>query len=100
MRFALCNEVFADRPLREAFQAAREIGYTGVELAPFSLGSPDEQPSRVLKDVRELSRADRSAIRRSAEHADLAIIGLHWLFAETQGFHLTSPNPAIPLCHL
>ena len=34
-------------------------------------------------------------MRRQAEAAGVRIIGLHWLLARTEGFQLTSPDPAV-----
>jgi sugar phosphate isomerase/epimerase len=88
MRYALCNETFAHLPLAEGFRLTAEIGYTGVEIAPFTLKGPGVE----LADVRELSSAERLAIRSAAEGAGLEVVGLHWLLAKTSGFYLTSPD--------
>lgn len=85
MRFAICNETFVDWPLEKGFAFAAECGYAGVEIAPFTI-------SRYVTDV---PAAVRREIRREAEAAGLEVVGLHWLLAKTEGFHLTSPDAAI-----
>ena len=42
MKFAICNETFQDRPFEKAFAFAAECGYSGVELAPFTLGEVEQ----------------------------------------------------------
>ena len=37
MNFAICNETFQDRSFSEQCQAAEAAGYTGIEIAPFTL---------------------------------------------------------------
>jgi sugar phosphate isomerase/epimerase len=85
MKYAICNETFGDWPLDRAFAFARECGYTGLEVAPFTLG----------RYANEISSERRSEVRRQAESAGLEIIGLHWLLAKTDGFYLTSPDAAV-----
>lgn len=80
--FAICNETFQDWPFEKAFALTAECGYDGIEIAPFT----------VAHDVRDVSAARRSEIRRQADEAGLKICGLHWLLAKTEGFHLTSPD--------
>ncbi len=84
MKFAICNETFVDWPLERACQFAAECGYTGLEIAPFTLAD----------DVRSITLEQVAATRRAATDAGLEIIGLHWLLAKTSGLHLTSPDPA------
>ncbi len=85
MKFAICNETFVDWPLAQAFSFARECGYTGVEIAPFTLA----------EDVRQLSAARRGEVARLAAESDLEVVGLHWLLAKTKGLHLTSPDRGV-----
>jgi sugar phosphate isomerase/epimerase len=85
MKFAICNETFQDWPFERAFAFARECGYTGVEIAPFTIDT----------DVRKIGPARRAEVRRAADDAGLEVIGLHWLLARTEGFYLTSPDAAV-----
>ena len=91
MRFAICNETFADKPLAEGFRLAADIGYTGIEIAPFTL-SESLGADASLSDVRNLSSAARQSIRACVADAGLEVVGLHWLLAKTEGFYLTSPD--------
>jgi sugar phosphate isomerase/epimerase len=84
-KFAICNETFKDWPFDKAFSLAAECGYTGIEIAPFTIADY----------VTRISAARRTEVRRQAEKAGLEVVGLHWLLAKTQGFHVTSPDPAI-----
>lgn len=85
MKFGICNETFEGWTLRRACEFSRACGYTGLELAPFTLA----------QDIRSLSVPARSEIRSTIEDAGLEVIGLHWLLAKTQGIHLTSPDPIV-----
>ncbi|MEZ6141770.1 MAG: sugar phosphate isomerase/epimerase family protein [Zavarzinella sp.] len=84
-KYAICNETFQDWPHEKVCQTVREIGYTGLEIAPFT----------IAPYITEVSTSQRQELRRVAEANDLKIIGLHWLLAKTEGFMLTSPDPAI-----
>ena len=85
MKFAICNETFLDWPMDRACGFAAECGYTGIEIAPFTLAA----------HVGDVSHTQREAIRRQAEAAGLEVVGLHWLLAKTEGLHLTSPDAAV-----
>jgi sugar phosphate isomerase/epimerase len=85
MKFAICNETFQDWPLDKAFRYAAELGYTGLEIAPFTIHT----------SAYEISPARRAEVRQLAEDAGLPIIGLHWLLAKTTGYYLTTPDDAV-----
>jgi sugar phosphate isomerase/epimerase len=85
MKLAICNETFKDWPLDKAFRYARDLGYTGIEIAPFTID----------KNAYDISPARRAEVRRQIEGADLEMIGLHWLLAFTEGYYLTSPDAAV-----
>lgn len=85
MKFAICNETFLDWPFEKAFAFARECGYTGVEIAPFTIHT----------DACKISAQRRTEVRRQAEDAGLDVIGLHWLLAKTEGLYLTTPDAAV-----
>ena len=85
MRFAICNETFQDWPFEKAFSFARELGYTGIEIAPFTIST----------NAYDISVAKRDEVRRQAEDAGLEVVGLHWLLAKTTGYYLTTPDDAV-----
>lgn len=85
MRFAICNELFQDWPWERALELTRECGYTGWEIAPFTLGGrPD-----LLPPERRAQLADQ--VRRSG----VEVVGLHWLLAKTEGYHLTTNDQEV-----
>ncbi len=85
MRFGICNEMFEGWKLEDVFRQAAELGYSGVEIAPFTLGARPDQ----------LSRPERGSIRASAARAGVEVIGLHWLLAKTEGLHLTTRDAEV-----
>ena len=85
MEFAVCNEIFESAERREAYRFARELGYKGLEVAPFTLGA----------DPTALTAQQRDAFAREVEDAGLQVVGLHWLLAKTEGYHLTTADESI-----
>ena len=85
MTIYLCNEVIASRPFREQCIFARECGYDGIEIAPFTLG---EDPTR-------LTAAQIADYRAIAEGEGVGVGGLHWLFAAPQGLSITSRDDTV-----
>lgn len=84
-RYAICNELFEGWPLAKTAALVAELGYEGLELAPFTL----------CDYVTNLSAAERRQIRQTIEGAGLAVVGLHWLLAQTEGFQLNDPDPDV-----
>jgi sugar phosphate isomerase/epimerase len=85
MRYAICNETFDGWDHGRVCETAARFGYTGLEIAPFSLAPR----------ITDVSPEQRRQLRRQAEDAGVPIIGLHWLLAKTNGFLVTSPDSAV-----
>lgn len=85
MKLSICNELFEGWKIEDVFRTAVEIGYDGVEIAPFTLA----------ESVAEISEARRKEIVRAAESSGVEIVGLHWLLASPKGLYLNHPNEAI-----
>lgn len=85
MKFGICNETFKDWPFEKAFSHARQLGYTGIEIAPFTIEN----------DVRNISAAKRAEVKALAQQNELEVIGLHWLLAFTEGFYLTTTDTSV-----
>ena len=56
-----------------------------MEIAPFTLAPR----------AADVSEEQREEIRTLADKNGIEIIGLHWLLAGTEGFHLTSPDEGV-----
>ena len=90
MKYAICNEIFGEMTFDEVFSLAAEIGYTGIEIAPFTLNT-----SASPFDVHSVSSEKKQETLAAAQAAGLEVIGLHWLLAKTEGFYLTSPDTQV-----
>lgn len=82
---AICNETFGGWDHARVCEFVAATGYTGLEIAPFTLAPR----------ITDVSAEKRRELRRVAEAVGLQIIGLHWLLAKTEGLHVTSPDPAV-----
>ncbi|QNN20842.1 sugar phosphate isomerase/epimerase [Planctomycetales bacterium ZRK34] len=87
MKFAICNETYQNWPLQQACEDIAAAGYTGIEIAPFTL---DEDPLT-------LNESQAEAAGLVAREAGLDVIGLHWLLVRPKGptLHLTTPDAAV-----
>ena len=81
-RQSTCNEAFDKWPFDGACRAIRNAGYTGIEIAPFTLA---ESPV----DVAAAKRAEYRSIMRNE---GLTFVGLHWLMVSPKGLHVTTPD--------
>ena len=84
-RFAMCNEAFERRPFTEVCRTLRTVGYTGIELAPFTLGD----------DPLALRAAQRRELRDIIVGEGLDFVGLHWLLVVPFPIHVTTPDLAL-----
>jgi len=85
MKISICNELFQGWPIERVFDYAAQLGYDGVEIAPFT----------VADSVTEISPAKRKAIRRAAEQSGVEIVGLHWLLVKPEGLSINHPDEII-----
>ncbi len=83
-RLALCNEVIRDFPFARQCEITRDLGYHGLEVAPFTLG----------EDAYRMPTAERAAIRRAAADHGVAVSGLHWLLVAPAGLSITTADRA------
>jgi len=81
----MCNEAFGQRPFAETCRGIRQAGYSGIEIAPFTLA---ESPSQV-------TAAQRAEYRSAMQAEGLAFAGLHWLMASPPGLHVTTPDAGL-----
>jgi len=84
-RYAICNETYGDWPLAKACDHAAACGYSGIEIAPFTLAPL----------VTDLSPQARGDLRRTIARSGLDCVGLHWLLAKTEGFHVAHPDAEV-----
>jgi sugar phosphate isomerase/epimerase len=84
-RHSICNELYEKRPFALACQSIRQAGYTGIEIAPFTLA----------EDAGAIPPLRRREIRSAIEEAGLQFVGLHWLLAAPPGLHVTTPDLAL-----
>lgn len=85
MKFGICNEIFQGWGLQDAMLFAKEAGYDGIELAPFTLA----------KYVTDISESERSKIRDTAKKIGIDIVGIHWVLVQADGMYLTHPDKEV-----
>jgi sugar phosphate isomerase/epimerase len=82
LRHAICNEVFESWAFADACRAIRDAGYTGIEIAPFTLA----------EDPANISPMRRRECRDIMACEGLQFVGLHWLMVSPKGLHVTTPD--------
>lgn len=85
-KLAVCNETFQGAEFAEGCELALATGYTGVEIAPWTLSD----------DPASLSSERRRECRAAMEQAGVACVGLHSLLTVPAGeLHITTPDDAV-----
>lgn len=84
-KHSICSEVFDKWPFAEACKAVRKAGYTGYEIAPFTLS---DDPAAIPAE----KRREYASIMVSE---GLTFAGLHWLMVAPKGLHVTTPDEAL-----
>src|SRR3954464_10369779 len=84
-RHSICNEAFEGRPFGTSCKIIRQAGYTGIEIAPFTLA---ERPT-------DITAGQRRDYRDIIESEGLRFVGLHWLMVSPKGLHVTTPDAAL-----
>jgi sugar phosphate isomerase/epimerase len=85
MKISICNELFKDWDVEQVFDYAAQLGYDGVELAPFTIG----------ETASDVSAATRKKICQAAAKAGIEIVGLHWLLVKPEGLYINHPDSTI-----
>jgi D-psicose/D-tagatose/L-ribulose 3-epimerase len=85
MKFALCNEVLQPLAFAQQCKLAAQLGYDGLEVAPFTLAG----------DPMAITDAQAREFRRIAQDAGLEIFGLHWLLVAPAGLSIVSEDAAL-----
>lgn len=84
-RYAICSEIFKEWDIPRACRTAASLGYTGFEVAPFTLA----------ESVIDISPARRREILSIIEDAGMVCSGIHWLLVSPKGLHLTTHDAAL-----
>ena len=85
--YAMCNESMMDLPFAEQCKIVGDAGYTGIEIAPFTL---------VKEGVGEITVTQRQEMFMAMTDNGLKCAGLHWLLAPPPtGLHFTTPDDAL-----
>lgn len=90
MKFAICNEIFYSEDqdawtIQRQFETAAEIGFDGLEIAPFTLAD----------HVDEITDAQKQDIISASEDTGVEVAGIHWLLVGPENMHATSPDPQV-----
>ena len=86
MKFGICSEIFKEwNDVSRAIAYTKEIGYDGIEIAPFTLA----------QHVTDIPASTRSAIVKKAQEADLEVLGIHWVLVGPEGLHINGPDKAV-----
>jgi len=73
MKLSICNEIFEGWSLAKTFRYVKQLGYDGIEIAPFTIAG----------NVEKVSKEKRNEIRKEANENKLEVVGTHWVLVTT-----------------
>jgi sugar phosphate isomerase/epimerase len=85
MKFGICNEIYRGWKIEDTLAHAAQLGYHGVEIAPFTLAN----------SVTEISASDRQKIREAAQRNKIEILGIHWVLVKPEGLYINHTDASI-----
>lgn len=85
MRISLCNEVVRELPFERQCALAADLGYQGLEVAPFTLG----------EEAYRMPSGECARLRKICADAGIAVSGLHWLLVAPPGLSITTADRAV-----
>ena len=85
MKLALCNEVIRELSFAAQCKFASQLGYEGIEIAPFTL----------FDEPHQFNSAHAQLSRQQASDAGLSISSLHWLLVKPDGLSLVSQDQTV-----
>ena len=77
---SFCHELFKDLPLKDVCKILFDLGYDGIELAPFMFH----------EDIRKMDPEEMRNILNIIDDEGLIVSGLHWLLASPKGLSISS----------
>jgi D-psicose/D-tagatose/L-ribulose 3-epimerase len=84
-RLALCNKTFEGKSFSEMCRLTRETGFTGMEIAPYTLSDdPASIPASALAERRATMAAE-----------GISYVGLHSVLNAPPGMSVTTPDPVV-----
>ena len=90
-KYAMCNESMQDRSWAEQCQVISNAGYTGVEIASFTLVEDVNG-----EGVQDISASKRQELLQTMQDNGLECVGLHWLLAPPpEGLHFTTSDEQV-----
>ena len=85
-RLAICNETFQGWDFQQSCRGVLDTGYTGVEIAPFTLS----------EDPANITPTQRSEYRKIMSSEGVEYVGLHSLLTVPRGqLHITTPDETV-----
>ena len=85
LKISLCNEVIRELPFARQCELIKQLGYDGIEIAPFTL---DQNPHR-------LSPTKIAKVKKIAADAGVEITSLHYLMVAPAGLNITDRDKTV-----